>query len=494
MMNIPILNLTSLNQFDTNRRTMQQLRWRLLNQDYGDDASGEGWVRPNIDAFLGPERAALIPAVDFSNNALLTAAMQLSTPGLYNRAPQVSHADDNGMELAEIMCESGYWLHMQRVQFLTVGMGDAFLHISALDGKPSFREVPPHHVVVDVAPEDPSRVVRFRELRLRDCSSLGIGMGLRWCWDVYDLSDASFKIVSADNDGLLLTNLIGLPAEGVSGDLYPWKYADGSAYIPYVHYATQVSGAFWHHNETRGLTRATLSQMAFQTAANQSAFDSSHSTAIIAGCHSPGAPVNSTAGDGSGGIPASRMALLPGSALFLETIDQQQPLVAQLRPSADLAQLRLWMAGQEAALLTRMGLAADDVQFMAANPTSAGSLAIRNRAKTMVSGRIEPYFRMADQTALKMVAALLGYPETGYSISYQQISLAPEDEKTTLEAEKLELDMGLTSRVILYQNHHPGTSREDAIRALQQIDADEADLGEDTEESLIATPTTTPLE
>ena len=53
---------------------------------------------------------------------------------------------------------------------------------------------------------------------------------------------------------------------------------------------------------------------------------------------------------------------------------------------------------------------------------------------------------------------------------------SPEDRKTQFEADKAELDLHLVSRVQLYQRHNPGIDRDGAIRALQQIDDDEAIL------------------
>lgn len=476
-MNYPSFPMISLQSADSARWERQRFCLFLLDQDYGDGAGGENNIRPQIDAFLGPERAALVPAVDFSNNALLTAATQLTTPGLYNAAPQVLHKSMAGQVLASEMEQAKYWLWMQRMQFLAVGMGDALLHVSLVNGKLHFREVPCCAVVVDVASDDPSRLVCFRELRLRDLRPIDEALGFQWCWDVYRLGpEPEFYIESAGANPVRYTNILGLPAEGIKGAAYTWRFADGTPYVPYNHYTTAISGGYWHHNQVRGTTRATIKQMAFATAAGQSAFDSSHSTAIGVDIILPGAPVTSTDGSGVGTIPASRVAVLPGTLLAVTSEENKQGSITQLRPSADLTQLRMWMAGEESALLTRLGLAADDVQFTSANPTSAASLAIRNRAKRMVCDRVKPFFRASDADAFRIAGALLGLPEEGYSFAYQEIPDSPEDEKTKLESEQIELEMGLTSRVILYQRHHPGTSREDAIRALQQIEADEASL------------------
>lgn len=467
---------------DRARVELQLPRRQILLQDYGDQPGGENNIRPMIDAFLGPERADLIAQVDFSNNPLLTAARQLSTPGLYHLPPSVGVETAENQTVADAVAAGKYWLWMQKIQFLAVGIGDAFLHVQLNDGTPLFREVPAHHIFVETASDDPAKVLVWRELRLRDLRTISAPLGLRWCFDVYDLRDGgSFYIEEATADPAKRTKwtaLLGPDYPSVlTGADYRWRWANGTPYAPYLHYALSMSGEFWSTNETRGLTRATMLAMAFSTMANQSAMDASHSTALVFGAIRPSSPTTSVNGDGSGGAEAARMAIHPGTILFLSAEDGVQPSSVQLRPSADLAQLRLWMASQESGLLSRLGLAADDVQFTAANPTSAGSLAIRNRAKRQVAERMAPYFRSEDLRCLAMVAAMLGAPETGYTVSYQRIPDSPEDEKATSETDEIDLRMGLTSRVQLYMRRHPGMSRADAIRDLQQIQADEAALG-----------------
>lgn len=469
-MNPPLLTLDPV---ESSRVTIQGLRWRLLNQDYGDDPTGEGNIREAIDSFLGPERAALIPRVDFSNNALETAAKQLTTPGLYQQAPMVE-APPGGERIVAALTDAKYWLWMQRTQFIAAGMGDAFLHFVQVDGRLEIREVRPQACFVRVSPENPAKALEFRELRLRDLSSQG--MGLRWCYDVYDLQAPAFWIETVDPNPVRVTNIIGLPADGVSGDAYQWRI-DGGAVLPYIHYATTISGSYWHYNERRGLTRSTLRAMAFDSMAGQSAMDASHSTAIALNVTLPGGPTQGGDGSGTGGIGVSRIAILPGSLMSLSVEHETAPAsIHQLRPAADLVQLRMWAQGEEARLLTRLGLSADDVKSAADNPTSADALMIKRDAKQRVSDRMEPFFRDADLQALALAGAMLGGPTTGYTISYYRAPISPDEREAEARADQAELDLGVISRVQLYMRRHPGITRQQATAALKQIQADEAAL------------------
>ena len=477
MIQPPALNLSPA---ESSRVAIQTLRWALLNQDYGDDPAGEANIRGAIDGFLGPERAALIPRVDFSNNIIETTARQLTTPGLYQRAPQV-RGPAGGEAVMQALTDAGYWLWMQRTMYLAAGMGDALLHFGMSGGKLHIREVRPSSCLVDCSPEDPAVVLRFREVRLRDLSALGLG--LKWCFDVYDLREPCFYVETIDNKPIRVTNIIeGAPAEGYEGAAYPWR-VDGRPVLPYVHYAVSVSGSYWHHNERRGLTRATLRAMAFDTMAHQSAMDSSHSTAIAINVDLPAAPTSGNDGSGGGqSVPGTRMAILPGSLLALDGRDNgAQPQIVQLRPAADLAQLRLWAQAQEAQLLTRLGLSADDVRSAGDNPMSADALMIKQAAKQAVADRLEPLFRAADLEALALAGAMLGGPTSGYTIAYYRPPQAAEERKADAEADAAELQLGMVSRVQLYQRRHPGASRADAITALKEIDADNAALSDDNE-------------
>lgn len=479
----PLLNLSPT---ESARVASQALRWALLTQDYGDDPAGEGNIRGAIDGFLGPERAALIPRVDFSNNILETTARQLTTPGLYQRAPIV-RGPPGGEAVVQALTDAKYWLWMQQTAFMAAGMGDALLHFEPQNGRIHIREVLPHCCFVETSPEDATVVQRFRELRLRDLSALGLG--LKWCFDVYDLMTPAFYVETIESVPVSVTNIInGLPAEGLSGAAYPWRI-DGAAVLPYVHYTTTVSGTYWHHNERRGITRATLRAMAYDTMAHQSAMDSSHSTAIAINVDLPATPTSGNDGSGGQSVAAARMAILPGSLLALDGRDNgAQPQIVQLRPAADLASLRLWAQAGEAQLLTRLGLSADDVRSAGDNPMSADALMIRQAAKQAVSDRLEPLFRDADLQALALVGAMLGGPTSGYTISYYRPPQQAEDRKADAEADQAELDLGMVSRVQLYQRRHPGMSRADALAALKEIDEDAALLA-GTEQSQTAAPT-----
>jgi hypothetical protein len=61
------------------------------------------------------------------------------------------------------------------------------------------------------------------------------------------------------------------------------------------------------------------------------------------------------------------------------------------------------------------------------------------------------------------------WPEWGYSVSYQEIPLSPDERKARREDVLALLDAGLLSNVQAYRELNPGLSEEQARQDLQAI-------------------------
>jgi hypothetical protein len=167
----------------------------------------------------------------------------------------------------------------------------------------------------------------------------------------------------------------------------------------------------------------------------------------------------------------------PGSILFLqESADaKSSPSVTQLQGGNNLQALSHFSDGYTQGQLARLGLAGDQVQRNTSNPTSAGALAITQSAKRMVAAMVAPFFRKCDIEAIKKISALArlaavgDWPESGYSISYQQIPLSPDEEQAQRDQEDHDKGLGLISTVDLWLRRHPGQSREEAVLHLRRV-------------------------
>jgi len=184
-----------------------------------------------------------------------------------------------------------------------------------------------------------------------------------------------------------------------------------------------------------------------------------------------------------GGDPSSSdsIPVTPGSILFLqESADaKSSPSVSQLQGGNNLQALSQYTDGYTQGQLARLGLAGDQVQRNTSNPTSAGALSITQSAKRMVAAMVAPFFRKCDLQALKKIAALArlagvgDWPEGGWSISYQQIPLSPDEERAQREQEDHDKSLGLISTVDLWLRRHPGQSRAEAVLHLRRIREEE---------------------
>ena len=183
--------------------------------------------------------------------------------------------------------------------------------------------------------------------------------------------------------------------------------------------------------------------------------------------------------------------VVPGSMLFLQSSpDGKNPQIQVAQTSANLQALQQYTAGYAASQLANQGLASDQVlNTNQANPTSAGALAITASAKRQMAARVAPYFRRCDLIAVRMVAALAriggvaDWPEDGWSISYSQIPLSPQEQQAIREEETHEKELGLVSTVDLWLRRHPGQSRAEAIAHLRRVKAEEAALNAEVPET-----------
>jgi hypothetical protein len=186
------------------------------------------------------------------------------------------------------------------------------------------------------------------------------------------------------------------------------------------------------------------------------------------------------------GEPSSSdsIPVVPGSLLFLQEAPDSKgsPSVTFPQGGNNLQALSQYIDGYVQGQLSRLGLAGDQVQRNTSNPTSAGALSITQSAKRMVAAMVAPFFRRCDLAALKKLAALArlagvgDWPEEGWSISYQQIPLSPDEEKAQREQETHDKDLGLISSVDLWLRRHPGQSREEAVLHLRRVREEEAAL------------------
>lgn len=457
----------------------------LVTENYGSDPSDvvTAWMQQQLGA-----AAEMVGPPDVSANTLLSAATQLSTPGLYGLGePSVAHLDPNSSGLLHWIGAAGLWTKMQAAQKMVFGVGDWVLAFEVEGRNLVIRPAYPHRLWTRTDTVDASRLLELHELRY--CSTMPDSDEYAWLWFCWRIDGIPCQWVMGA-DGLPCSNLHLLagdnyaPVDGLSGDAYPYRYADGTPFIPFQFYSDSDSGSLWNLSGRRGARVGALNAIVLSTYALRAAISAAVPPMVAINLQKPAGNQRGLMVGTQQGDPASSdsIPVTPGSILFLqETPDaKSSPSVSLLQGGSNLQALQVYVDGYAQGQLGRLGLAGDQVQRNTSNPTSAGALAITQSAKRMVAAMVAPFFRRCDLAALKKLSALArlagvgDWPEDGWSISYQQIPLSPEEEAAQRDQETHDKGLGLVSTVDLWLRRHPGQSREEAVLHLRRVREEEA--------------------
>lgn len=464
-------------------RAVAQLERMQIAQGQWEETLKD-WVSEHVDPQV---MAAAWGKVDTSVNVLKDTVNQLTTPGLYGRRPTVRHRTTDVEDFAgpEGLLEgAGWFTRAQRLQFLTMALGDMFVRFSGYRGRLVYRFAYPHDIYIRVAEADPTEIVELWELRER-CFAVGAEQHPtdRYTWDVYDLRDLerpTFRTYLPGGDGLERNVTREVHGETFDGEMYPWRNLAGEASLPFVHYQDADAGQPWNHLLRAGTTRGTLNAALYSTYAGNCARHATGSNVILYGLEMPATQAGR--GGDSSAAQSPFMPVTPGSMIFLNTREGQTPGVVEVGPGVNLPDVAAYSSDYEQGQAIRIGMPGSEASRKAANPTSAAALSISNEGKREASAQVEPMFRRCDLRALgcaAMVCRLHGlgsFPESGYTIAYQQIPRTPDEEANRRERLQWELDNGLISKLDVYVQLNPGTTRDDAIVALRQVEADAAEL------------------
>ena len=500
---------------DEQRAIHQFTRLQILMEDWDDVI--EEWLEEHI----GAERATIWGIPDTSANSLADLCRQLATPGLYSHRPKVTHrrSRDGLIDEGGFLDQAGHWTKMVFVQFLTLGLGDMFVHFSVTDrGRFVERIVWPHNVHLVADPEDNGSPIELWELRRRRLMPEGSWV---YTWSVYDLGRVGaygrverppsyrVQIAKRGSSATRTPNATGYEPGGLGddvserfvqrpdgsfgalvGDAYPWvSDEDGSPVFPFGRYQDADTGQLWNTFNKRAAHRGALNNALYWTYTGRVARDATGSYAIVAGLTPTGNDVvlHSGRADASrdptyGSPPTYSKVIEPGTVEYHEIRDGESPFVHEFTASENLPALLEFSERYEMRQAVRFGLNPSDLSRMAANPSSAAALMVSNEGKREFSRQVAPVFRRADLEAIRRAAIVIragglgSFPELGYSIRYHEIPRSPQevaDQRTDLEWKQ---EQGVMSRVDVYRELNPGTSVEDAIQALVDVAVQEREL------------------
>jgi hypothetical protein len=262
----------------------------------------------------------------------------------------------------------------------------------------------------------------------------------------------------------------------LSGDFYPYRKNDetGTPVLPYVLFHAESTGKLWDSFAWREVVEGSLSSALLMSFFTHSARQASWPQRYAVGVRIPGAEVLDMEGAGR----RARVPVDPTSLLLFENDSEGQPMVGQFAPAADIDTMLTAIMQYEHRVAAWAGISAADLQRQASGTARSGyALSVTNSAKREAQRRYEETFRRGMLDLVEVSAVLLNsaeglsLPESGYSIRFESVPKSADEMKEDRENALSLIDAGLMDKVSAYQRLNPGTSREAAATALDEIRA-----------------------
>jgi len=510
-------------EHDVARRDYQSTVYDVSRDDW--DHVLRQWME---DSGIDPVRLDNMGQPDTSDNLLAQVTAQLTTPGRYGHRPTIRHPSGlaNWLIADGARLDQAFWAPvMQTVEKAAFASGDCLLHVEiAPTGVPVYTPIFAHEAYAEAFARDPAtarsiwwarRVTSATHVR-RDGPGPEKALTLT-VFKVWTLPEAPgeepvYYLRAAEGaEGVMAPGALApvtiVPGQDVTavfclhdalrGDAYPWRYADGSPFIPIGWFRSIYTGSLWQTYARRGAFLATLQIGDIATAIRASVRASSGQVVLSWGLSPPASIVSQAGQQGT----RQSIALNPGDMLFLapdaaameKTVT---PNVHTINPAGNLQQQALYLDQVRAQIAANLGISSSSVTRASANPTSAAALTISDAGRREHMALTEPLYRAADLDFLRKVAALVNLwgndpanaataatptpwtdvPETGYSIEYFGLPADANAQRAAREADEFELQKGLVSPVDLWLRRNPGATRQDAVRALAQVERDKREV------------------
>ncbi len=478
---------------DSKRWSATRQRRRLLDEDWKLD------LDQRIRDHVGPVRRAAWGQMDLRVSPFRVICRELAT--LYLYAPQVRH--DDGEEAVKPLCDalaaSGLWAFMPMYQEWVIGCREYLIRVHATpSGELRYRPVAPDLVIARESNELPDVPDRICELRWMEDRRPGKSPtdGV-WVWDVLDIRDPDnplYEVREPGRDGgptgddlspyyLTAADNTPAPKGGLSGDLYPYRKADGAAVLPYVvHHASRRGDRLWNHTDASGLVEGSLNLGVLRSFWLHLVKDASWPQRYAVNAQ----PVGLETVDADGKERRLEIVSDPATLLVMASLPgpDGQPLpiqVSQFQPGGDPSDLFDAISNYAADLMQDAGVSANDL-VRSKESRSGYAISLTNEGKRAAQRRFAPHFRWSDQALVALSAILLNratgseLPEDGYAVAYQQIPLSPEELRARRDHVLALLAAGLCSPIDAYLELHEGLTREQARQDLERVARERREL------------------
>jgi hypothetical protein len=444
-------------------------RRRLLEGMWGVD------LEHRLQLQFGLVRRVVIGPKSKARNLYRRLMTELAV--LYRNSPKTWAATDATPFLGPdgMVARSGLWPLMRSVQTYTLGLREELVRIDwdPVTKRPAYRQVHAD-TVADARSRalDPSVPVEVRELRWFD--SIG-----RWCHEVVSIENIDrpvYRIEELTNDGRpgpdRTVELLGRPA---SGPLYPFRYTQGERrgmpFLPYVLYHADVGSCLWDPFAWTELADASIEVAASWTWWGHLLYRASWPQRYGIDVYVEGTVPEE---DGEGAL-RSEVPADPSSLVHLRgNPNAKNPTVGQWAPSADILTVAQAIGLFERGCSDIAGIDAAHIVRESADAWSGAALSISRDGKREAQTLYEPMFQPRDVELLEKSAAIVNLaeeldramPESGYRVIYTPIGLSGQELEGKRRHNTELVDKGRMGLVEAYIDEHPGSTGDEARKAL----------------------------
>lgn len=425
-----------------------RLRRRILYGQHEHD------VYERLVEAVGPNRSQLWGTIDLVSNPLVSVYSRLSV--LYAGSPTLA-VPTGGEDAAAALDECGYWQLAPRLQRDCLALREMFVRVAV----GSDRSIACLPVFPDLVPSVRAdllgRLTRVEEWIPDPDDST------QWVRLVHDVGGPEPILCAWTSEGKDCSQRV--LGGDFSGAAYPHRDVSGQPLLPYVSYHAAQTGSPFDPYTASDVVEGTLTLSVLYSFWDHILRSASWRQRYAIGVEPSGlSPM--------GGIHAQAAGADPSSISIFSPTEEgaSTASVGSFEVPSDAEELLRSIHARESRLVSA-ALGSADVSRSDSEIRSQYSLAVSREAQREAQRAYEPLFRRSDLALIRLVAALLKAPTTGWGITYSSIPRDPGEAAAELDRVEKQISLKLLDRVGAWLALHPGASEADAITAIAQIDA-----------------------
>ena len=452
------------NAYDLQRWEQQGLRYRLLTGQHRDDVIKE------IRQMFGQNISAdLTIHPDLSRNSFRMIWQQLSTA--YIEQPTVT-LDGYECDLSAIIT-SKLWPIRATLDLWALSIRESLIRVDwhTDTNQISYRPVSPDTIrTMRALPGKPDEPGMLEEIRPRETAN-GEMIWTIETWDIRNQQAPVFKIetINAQNERQDVTEQFAPELVGQ----YPY-IINGIACLPYVLIHAEVGHKLWGFHEGSEIEAGALRLMGLMSHWCEGYQSSAYPQRYAVDITTQAGITRNYAGHQIEVIPTDHKSILK-----FKSDGPAGGQIGQYSPAMEPASAAEALTHYEKGLAIFAGLNPSDLQVTQGQ--SGYAIVVSRDGMRRQQKRLEPARLEADKNLMALAAKMVNayavpspqLPEDpeAYQIEYGSIEESAQEQKAKLEAIKMQMELGLMSRVDAYRELHPQCdSDEQAVSKLIDID------------------------